>query len=128
MKSACSLSLLLVSLLPVVTRAAECADSFADKWVNDFATGENAYVIELHDGVSPDRPQGNGMSFFSYCLPKGADGKPLNPFIETKLHRSMFWQFGKLACKAETDILWMGRRQLAENSRVGKLLVARFPR
>ena len=110
-----SLLTLLLSLLPVATRAAECTSSFADMW-KGFASGENAYVVEMKDGVSPDRPQGDGMSFFSYCLPKGNAGGILNPFIETKLHRSMFWQFGKLACQGETEILRTTRRRLESSS------------
>ena len=77
-------------LLPVATSAAvDCSSGFADMWAS-IPVGENAYVIEMKDGVTPERPQGDsGLSFFSYCLPKGEDGSVLNPFIETKLHKSM---------------------------------------
>lgn len=111
------LKLLIYSLLPAALRAAACTSSFKDMWAS-VPTGQNAYIVEMKDGVSPERPQGDGNSFFSYCLPKGANGKPLNPFVETKLHRSMFWQFGKLGCKAETELLGMApsRRSLESSS------------
>lgn len=58
-------------------------------------TGEKAYLVEIKgDGTSAT----DGTSLFSHCLPKGEGDEVLNPYIETKLHRSMFWQFGKMAC------------------------------
>ena len=104
--------------------AAECTQpdgkkkSFAEMWQSNFAAGQNAYIVEIKDGVAPHRPQGDGHSLFSYCLPKGSDGNVLNPFIETKLHKSMFWQFGKLACEADSRLLGLRRRRLQSNASI----------
>ena len=100
-----------MSLAFHVAVTAECTQpydgkkkSFAEMWQSNFAAGENAYIVEIKDGVAPHRPQGDGQSLFSYCLPKGSDGNVLNPFIETKLHKSMFWQFGKRSTVEWADV------------------------
>ena len=118
----CLLLLALLTLIPIASRAAECTSSFADMWESDFGFADRAYIVELKNGGA------DGTSFFSQCLAKcsadgagssaSCEGRVANPYIETKLHRSMFWQFSKLGCKAETELLGLKgvRRSLSSSN------------
>jgi len=80
----------------------QCTEAGQTWWDRDFGPGERAYVVEPTQAPS-------WTALKTQCLPKAKSGGVLDPAVETMMQRSMFWQFGKLACRALPEQLGFSR-------------------
>jgi len=91
---------LLLAFAVTSARSAECATTVKDIWDNSVNVGERLFLVD--EAYAPEP----GWDMRIMCHAKGANGKVMDPFMDTKLHgtsatSAMFWLFARMSCASD---------------------------